>query len=158
MFKLRTVAVLAASLLSSSVALAATTASVTLGGTVATTLSLTVTATPEAASLDLTTAGPTVVKVADVSMSTNNEQGLTLTATSGDLTKAGGTPIPFQVTSVADGDAAPTVFAIASGDDYTVGTSVAGADAQDLYISYSPAALQDPGAYSGSITLTVTDN
>ena len=144
----------------SSVAMAATTGSVTLGGTVASTLQLTATATAAASSLDLTSAGPTIVQVADISMSTNNEQGLTLTATSGDLTKSGGTPISFQVTTVADAASAPasTAFTVASGTDYTVGTSAAGASAKDMYIMYSPAALQDPGAYAGTISLTVTDN
>lgn len=148
-----------AALLLSSGALAATTGSVTLGGSVSSSLSVTATPTASASTLDLT-GGEKIVKVADVASSTNNEQGLTLTATSGDLTKAGGTSIPFQVHSVADAAGAPAAgaFVIASGTDYTVGSVAAGDFDQDLYILYTPAALQDPGAYAGSISLTVTDN
>jgi hypothetical protein len=143
----------------SSVAVAATTGTVTLGGTVTSTLTVTSVATSAASTLDLTP-GEKIVKVSDIAMSTNNEQGLTLSATSGNLTKTGGTTITFQVTSVPDGDAAPDTgdFAIATGSPYEVGTVVAGGDAVDLYIKYTPASLQDPGAYSGSIGLTVSDN
>lgn len=148
-----------AALLISSGALAATTGSVTLGGNVASSLTLTATPTAAASTLDLS-GGQKIVKVADIASSTNNEQGLTLTATSGDLTKAGGTSISFQVHSVNAGAAAPAAgaFVIPSGTDYTAGSSVAGEFDQDLYILYTPAALQDPGAYAGSISLTVTDN
>lgn len=150
--------ILVASLAVSPVAMAATSGSVTLGGSVASTLEITSVDTAGASALDLTTAGPTIVQVADIEMSTNNEQGLTLTASSGNLTKTGGTSIAFQVTSVADGATAPTTFAIASGSNYTVGTSAAGSVLKDLYIKYSPATLQDPGAYGGSISLVVSDN
>lgn len=143
----------------SSVAVAATTDTVTLGGTVTSSLQVTSTPTAAASALDLT-GGQKIVKVSDIGMSTNNEQGLTLTATSGNLTKAGGTSIAFQVTSVPDTDPAPASgdFLIASGSSYTVGTVASGSDAVDLYIKYTPLALQDPGAYAGSISLTVTDN
>jgi len=142
-----------------STSLAATTASVPLGGTVSATLQVTSTAAAGASSLDLMN-GEQIVKVADISMSTNNEQGLTLTATSGNMTKSGGSAIAYQVTSVADAATAPLAagFTVASGENYTVGTSVAGSAAVDLYIKYAPAANQDPGAYSGEITLTVSDN
>jgi hypothetical protein len=148
-----------ASLLLSSAAIAATTGSVTLGGEVLTSLEITSVATAGASTLVLS-GGQKIAKVSDIAMTTNNEQGLTLTATSGNLTKAGGTSIAFQVTSVADAAGAPLAgaFVVASGADYTVGTVAAGATAVDLYIMYTPATLQDPGNYSGSISLTVTDN
>jgi hypothetical protein len=139
---------------------AGTTGSVTLGGTVTSTLTMTSVSTGGASALTLGGgASEQIVQVADISMSTNNEQGLTLTATSGDLTKAGGTAIAFQVTSVADGVSAPATgdFAIASGTDYTVQSAAAGNLVKDLYIKYTPAALQDPGNYAGSISLTVAD-
>lgn len=144
-------------------AFAGTSDSVTLGGTVTTTLDMTSTPTGGASALALDggAAGSVqIVKVADISMSTNNEQGLTLTASSGNLTKAGGTSIAYQVTSVADGASAPATgdFAVASGSNYTVGSSGAGNLVKDLYIKYTPAALQDPGNYAGSITLSVADN
>lgn len=159
MFSPRALKVVLASLLVSSIAGAATTATVTLGGTVASTLTITSTDTAGAAALNLSS-GQKIAQVADVSMSTNNDQGLTLTATSGNLTKTGGVSIAFQVTSVADAATAPlaAAFTVASGTSYTVATSAAGSSLKDLYIMYTPGATQDPGAYAGSITLTVADN
>lgn len=147
------------SLLTSSVALAATTGTITLGGTVASTLEVTSSSTAGASLLDLTP-GEHIANVADVEMSTNNVQGLTLTASSGSLTHAGGADIAFQVSSVAHGAGAPiaTAFVIASGTDYSLATSTAGSVDNDLYILYTPSGTQDPGAYAGSITLTVIDN
>lgn len=145
-------------------AFAADTATVILSGTVASTLAITSTTTTEAGTLDLGGEGGTasahIVKVADLAITTNNEQGYTLTVDSGDLTKNGGTPIAYQVTSVADAATAPASgdFATASGTDYTVGTLVAGAAPKDLYIKYTPAALQDAGVYGATINLTVADN
>lgn len=138
---------------------AATSDTVILSGTVESSLSIVASPTANASNLDLSE-GEKIVHVADLAMSTNNEQGFTLTATSGDLSKAGGTPIPFQVTTVDDSAAAPLSgdFSVASGANYTFSTVVAGSFDQDLYIKYTPAALQDPGTYSGTINLTVSDN
>ena len=135
----------------------------TLGGTLASTLSISVSATATASALPLDgegSAGEHIVKVADLTIGTNNEQGFTLTATSGDLTKAGGSSIAYQVTSVDDGTSAPASgdFLVASGSAYTYSTSGSGPGNQDLYIKYRPIALQDPGNYGGTITLTVADN
>ncbi|MDB4961003.1 MAG: hypothetical protein JWP01_1002 [Myxococcales bacterium] len=160
MSKFRVLKVLSVcSLLVSSAATAATTGTITLGGTVTTTLEVTVTDTAGASALNLS-AGEKIAQVADLAMTTNNDQGLTLTASSGDLTKAGGQPISFQTTTVADGAAAPLAagFLIASGTNYTVGTVAAGSVLKDVYIMYTPAASQDPGAYGGTISLTVSDN
>jgi len=148
-----------AALAVSSVAVAATTGTVTLGGTVAANLLIVSTPTGTASALDLTP-GQKLVLVSVLTMSTNNEQGFRLTATSGNLTKAGGTSIAFKVTSVDATTTAPVAgdFTVASGTSYTVDSGAqAGSDDQDLYILYTPAALQDPGNYSGSIGLTVTD-
>ena len=41
----------------------------------------------------------------------------------------------------------------AGGDDTLLGGA-----GDDLYIAYTPAINQDPGSYSGTITLTVADN
>lgn len=140
-------------------ALASTTATVTLGGTVTSSLQITSTATGTASALDLS-GGQKIAKVADLTIATNNEQGVTLTASSGDLTKSGGTSISYQVTSVDDGDPAPdaTAFTIDSGTDYTVGNSASGSFNRDLYIMYTPLALQDPGHYAATINLSVADN
>jgi hypothetical protein len=141
------------------VSTASTTASVTLGGTVTSSLQITSMATGTASGLDLS-GGQKIVKVSDLTISTNNEQGVTLTASSGDLTKTGGTSISYQVTSVDDGDPAPdaTAFTINSGSAYTVGNSASGSFNRDLYIMYTPLALQDPGHYDATINLSVADN
>ena len=142
-----------------------TTASVTLGGSVTSSLSIASTPTGTASALNLS-GGRKIVKVADLAISTNNEQGVTLTASSGNLTKTNsvatgaGTAIAYQVTSVDDGASAPdaTAFTVDSGDDYTVGNTTSGAFDQDLFIMYTPLALQDPGSYGSTINLSVADN
>lgn len=135
---------------------------VNLSGSVSSTLALTTTTTSAASALSLNTATQQIVQVADLAISTNNEQGYTLTATSGNLSKANGTPIAYQVTTTADGTAAVVGdFTVASGTSYTVASIVAnavGTNGRDLSIMYTPASLQDPGNYTGSITVTVADN
>jgi len=126
--------------------------------------SLTTTATSIASNLVLDGIGNAsehIVKVADLTISTDNPNGHTLTVSSGNLTKADGiTPITFQVTTVADGAPAPTSgeFITPSGSNYTASTSTAGQADKDLYIKYTPVVLQDPGSYSAAISLIVTDN
>ena len=138
--------------------------SVTLNGTVPSTLTLT-TSPITAAALALPLSSPIqqIVQVADLAISTNNEQGYTVTAaTSGVLFKSGGTSIAYQVTTTAD--AFPAVagsFTAASGADHTFASTAANApssNGRDLYIMYTPAALQDPGLYVGTITVTVANN
>lgn len=138
---------------------------VNLSGTVSSTLTLSTSATSDAGSLPLDGAAAgnqQIVQVADLGIHTNNEQGYTLTVTSGNLTKSGGTAISYQTTTTATGVSAVTGdFTVASGTDYTFNTSAANASGtgdRDLWIQYTPAALQDPGSYTGSITVTVADN
>lgn len=154
-------ALVGALMLSAASAVAATTGSVALSGSVSSSASLTIT-NPTGTGLDLTTASEHIVKVADLGTVTNNFSGLTLTVTSGDIAKADGkTPISYQVTTVADGAAAPATggFAVESGLDYTVATSAAGTNNFDLYIRYTPATNQDPGTdYAGTINVSVADN
>lgn len=151
---------LGAGLLAASTAsFAATTDTVNFGGTVTSTLSID--ATDSNPALDVTTPSAQIVKVADIAMTTNNATGLTMTATSGNLTRTGDalvTPIAFQVDTVIDGAAAPSAFAVASGVQYSVSSVAAGSAPKDLYIKYTPASVQDPGAYAGSIALSVSDN
>lgn len=101
-----------------------------------------------------------IVKVAVISFSTDAPNGVSLSISSGSLTKAGGTPVAFQV-AVVDRDAvAPSsdAFTTPSGSAHVVSTAAAGVAERDLYIMYRAAALQDPGAYSASINLDVVDN
>ncbi|MEH1912350.1 hypothetical protein [Nostoc sp.] len=102
-----------------------------------------------------------IVKVATLELSTDDSHGFTLTISSQSLTKSGGkTPIPFQVTTVPADDPSPndSDFSISTGSNYTVSTTSAGSSSKDMYIKYTPAALQDPGAYNTSISLVITDN
>ncbi|MEH2361153.1 hypothetical protein [Nostoc sp.] len=101
-----------------------------------------------------------IVKVANLELSTDGTKGFTLTISSQSLTKSGGeTPIPFQVTTVpANESANDSDFSVSPGSNYTVSTTSAGSSLKDMYIRYTPAALQDPGAYNTSISLIVTDN
>ena len=152
--------VLGATTLFSAKAMANTSGSVTLNGTVASTLALVITTLPEAGALPLNGSTQQIVRVAGLAISTNNEQGYTVTATSGDLTRTGGTPIAYRVTTTADGGTAPASggFAVAS---HTFASSAANAlntNGRDLYIMYTPAALQDPGLYGGTITVSVINN
>jgi hypothetical protein len=150
----------ALSLLTASIANAATTGQVDLSGEVTSSLAMTATPTSEASALDLMTASEQIVKVADISATTNNDQGLTFTISSGSLAKLGGQPIAFKVMSVGDSGTAPLTgaFTVASGTDYQVGNSAAGDLLRDLYIKFTPAASQDPGVYTATIDLLVEDN
>jgi hypothetical protein len=100
-----------------------------------------------------------IVKVADLSLSTDDVDGFILSVSSGNLTKTGGASVPFQVLVVAHGAATPTAgdFTVASGDTLPHMTSNAGAVEVDLYIKYQSANLQDPGPYSASISLSILD-
>lgn len=101
-----------------------------------------------------------IVKVANLELSTDDPDGFTLTISSQSLTKSGGeTPIPFQVTTVpANESLNDSDFSVPPGSNYTVSTTSAGSSLKDMYIRYTPAALQDPGVYNTSISLIVTDN
>jgi hypothetical protein len=150
-------AILFCSLVGSSAALAATTDTVTLSGTVFPALSIDATDTSAAAALPLTK-GEKITKVADMVMTSNNATGLTLSATSGNLT-SGANTISFQVRTVTH-NATPAAadFTTASGDPDTFDTLGAGSFTKDLFILYTPSDTQAAGTYTGTIDLTVTDN
>jgi hypothetical protein len=102
-----------------------------------------------------------IVKIAELSLTTDAAVGLTVTITSGSLAKAdGSTPVSFRIV-LADRDApAPSsaAFTTPSGTPYVLSTSAAGSVAKDVYIKYTPAALQDPGSYAASVAIDVVDN
>ena len=101
-----------------------------------------------------------IVKVADLTMSTDAGLGFTVLISSGSLTKPGGAPIPFKVALVDDGAAPPpsNAFTTASGMSITFATATSGSVLKDLYILYLSANVQDPGDYSASIVCDITDN
>jgi len=98
-----------------------------------------------------------IVKVAELSLSTDANAGLTVSVASGSLTKDGGTPVAFQV-ALVDRDAIPPSSSAFSAMSGALVTFAAGTVAKDLYIKYTPALLQDPGAYAASIDIHVADN
>jgi hypothetical protein len=140
-------------------AFAATDATVSIGGTVTPTLNIVATPAAGAGTLDLS-GGAKVAIVATLAIDTNNSTGYTMIATDGNMVNATAiTPIAYQVTSVAAGAPAPAAGAF--GGNYTYSSNAANTTAtsgRDLYVAYTPAALQDPGTYTATITLGVTDN
>ncbi len=143
-----------------SAAFAGTTGSVPLGGTVVTTLEMAVTPLNNTG-MDLTTPSVQRVKVGDITMGSNNATGLTLSFNSAVnfVNPNAKTPIAVGVQVLAG--ASPTLPT--SGYITTAGTLSAPAAAQavntpySLFVEYTPAALQDPGLYSATISLTVLD-
>lgn len=135
-----------------------------VSGTAAAEPVLSVSATANASGLTLDGQGSSttrIVKVADVGVTSIGTNGVTLSISSGNLTKAGGTSIPFQVTLVDDGAAAPAPsdFTVASGSTYQLVTQgLTSSIAKDLYIMYRGKDLQDPGAYDATISIMVVDN
>ena len=122
--------------------------------------SLTSTATSMASNLALDGRGSAsthIIKIADLALTTDKSTGLSLFVSAGNITKPGGSSIAYEVTTVADGAAPPADSDFSSGN-YTVSTSTSGTVDRDLYIKYTPAALQDPGNYSAALSLIVTDN
>ncbi len=124
---------------------------------------LTTTSTTNAGQLDLDGEGNAsthVVKIADIEISTDSGSGLTLTISSGDIDRVGGQAISFQVTTVTDNASPPSSgdFSTLSGNNYTYDTGSAGTENRDVYIRYTPLTFQDPGNYTGSIDLSVSDN
>lgn len=101
-----------------------------------------------------------IVKVADLTIATENPQGLTLTMSSGELLHPAGEPIAFQIVTVPDGASPPGTgeFTVGFGDNYSFSTTRAGTQERDIYIQYTPMPLQDPGTYRASIHLTVVEN
>ena len=147
-----------------------TTGDVTIGGTVDSTLNIAITPVTDIDTiLDLggegVDNGETIVKIADVIIRTNNDAGLSLTMTEGNMTATGSdTPLAFQVAVTDDGVAAVTGdFGGGLVENYTqIGGAVPnlGADgtlAQDISISYDPPQILDAGAYTATVTLTVAD-
>ncbi|MEH2361152.1 hypothetical protein [Nostoc sp.] len=145
-------------------AFAGTTAgNVVLAGTVASTLDMTATRTTGPGNADqlvLTGDGTTAitVKVADLAITTNNTTGYTLTATEGNLTDGHNDTIAYKLASVNAGDTTTTPNFSGTGALYTdSSTTTAGANPKDLYIKYTPSAIQQAGTYGATIILAVTD-
>jgi hypothetical protein len=142
-------------------AFAGTTGSIPLSGTVTTTLEMVVTPVANTG-MNLTTASVQRIKVGDITMGTNNATGLNLALDAAVTFTNTNSKTPITVgVAVLDG-AAPTTPT--TGYITTAGSLKAPTAAQavstpySLFVEYTPAALQDPAAYSATIGLTVTDN
>ncbi len=150
--------VIASSFAAASGAFALTDSNVNLTGTVASTLAIS-SSNPNTA-IDLAASQTdTTVKAADLAFGTNNSAGLTV-ASSGTLTLSNGqaTPVPFTVGIVAGSTGTPVSYVASGATVFTTSAAAAPTTAHALYIKYSTAAFQDPGAYAATVTLTVTDN
>lgn len=145
-----------------SIASADTSANIGVGGNVPSTLAITAAADGGATSTSVTTGTETIAKIADLSMETNNSTGLTLTVNAGTVTNGDSETMPFEVLILEDGASTPATTAFSAGTQTynSGGANASGASIglRDLYIKYKPAALQDPGTYSGTVTVTVADN
>ncbi|MEH1917838.1 hypothetical protein [Nostoc sp.] len=145
-------------------AFAAPTDTVNLSGEIATQATIEATDTAGATALNLggegTIVTDAVVKVADLTMSTNNASGLKISLVGGTLigTLTGiGTPITYQVAVATNGQTPATGDYSANISGLSVSNSPAEVE-KDLYIRYSAPAINDPDTYEGSILLTVADN
>lgn len=141
--------------------------SVTLDGTVANYSTITSTRTSGtgmADDLNLygvgTANADVVVKVADIELTTNNDdQGVELTATAGGALTNGTDSLSYQVKLVDNDATAPAANTFASSTDaVNVDASdfTDNAADQDLYIEYDAPQYLDPGSYTSTVTMTVT--
>lgn len=149
-----------------------TTGDIIIGGEVASTLNIDIATVTGFDALDLGGDGTdnpeTIVKIADLVVRTNNDDGLTLTITSGNMTATGSdTPLAYKV--VTTGGAVQAVsadFDTVSGtpreETYEQGGGAGqlganGSLARNLFISFDPPQNLDAGDYTGEITLTVAN-
>ncbi|GBO53305.1 hypothetical protein APA_1212 [Pseudanabaena sp. lw0831] len=150
-----------ASSFAASAAFAGTTGSIPLSGTVTTTLEMVATPTANTG-MNLTTPSVQRVKVGDITMGTNNATGLNLALDSAVTFTNLNAKTPITVGVAVLAGASPTTPT--TGYTTIAGSLIAPTAAQavstpySLFVEYTPAALQDPIAYSATVSLTVTDN
>lgn len=136
---------------------------VNLAGSIASTNTLNTTTLPAASTLNLygvgTDQAAQVVQVASVALTTNNDEGIQLSADggTGKLTNPESGELAFTVllvdttvTPVAGDFSSASQTVNVEPSDFTNNAAT-----QHLYISYDPPAYLDPGAYSASITVTL---
>lgn len=123
----------------------------------------TLSATPAAAALQLGGTGRAltqIVKVADLTISTDSPGGCAVTVSTRALTNRDGeTPIALEVLAVLDGAPAPIAadFSASSAGTHTFRIRSAGMQLFDIYIRFSSRRQQDPGTYSSSLIIHATD-
>lgn len=137
-----------------------------VSGTVPSIIAITASPTTAATALPLATSGAQTAKIADVSITSNNTAGITITATStnnGILQSSINTAdtVAYQIAIVNDGSAAPTSYTTLSSlsqSETTGFSATTGVKDLDLYIKVTNPTLPKRGNYSDTITLTVADN
>lgn len=106
-----------------------------------------------------------IKKIAVIQVSTpspnvyGNNFGYTIALSSSEMKNdKGGPDISYQVIAIPLGATDPqsSDFSVMSNHDF-VQCSI-GPLSLDVYVKYTPASLQEPGDYSGTINVTVTDN
>lgn len=125
---------------------------------------VTATETPGASDLNIDgtgTASLTIVQVGDVVVDTTGESAHRLDITPNAITKAlAGPDVTLEVTALVDpggGTSTPSSASFSSGV-YSVCIDGNTSTDFDVYIKYTPAPLQDPGSYSGSLDLSIQED
>lgn len=127
-------------------------------GTVDPVIDIQATATAVAEQLPLSTPGELIVKIADLTLNSNNYSGVTVTATSTnngllvDSNDPDNIFIPYQIELTGDGGA--------PGDFRPLSTfsQIVSSPQTDLYILVTNPSLPKQGNYGDTITITVADN
>jgi hypothetical protein len=147
--------------LPSTSALAATSDTIVLSGTVSSTLGVTCTDLAGATTLDFDGgSSEAIVQVSDCNATTNDDAGLTLTFNpDANFTGAASDVFAFAVESVTDAAAAPATGVFPANDvDDTWASAASGTTDADVYIKFNQDATVDPGTYSANIAVTASDN
>lgn len=140
---------------------AATTDTISMSGTVASTLAVDCTDTAGAVALDFDGgSAELIVKVSDCSATTNDDSGLTITFDpDAAFVGSAADTIAFSVESVTDA-AAPPLTGDFPGNDVndTWATAASGATDTDVYIKFTQDPTVHPGTYTANIAVTSIDN
>lgn len=160
--KLQRLLVISFLLLGSSAAMAATGDTITMGGSVASTLQVACTDTAGAGTLDFDGGlAVTVVKVSDCNASSNDDAGLTVTFNpDANFTSVGADVFAFAILSLADAATVPVEadFVGLDGLDDIWATAVSGSTDADVYVRFTQDVAADPGTYAANIEVSVADN
>lgn len=103
----------------------------------------------------------TIVQVGDVVVNTLGESPHRLDITPNSITKAlAGPDVTLEVTTLVDSGGGTSVPSSASFSSGVYSVCIDGNTSTDLdvYIKYTPAPLQDPGNYSGSLNLSIQED
>ena len=133
------------------------TTNIILSGTVAPIISIAATATSDAEQLPLSTAGQQTVKIADLTLNSNNFSGVTVTVSSTNSGRLVDSNEPenavlYQIALIPD-NGTPGGFDSLSSFSQSVLLSQT-----DLYIQFNNPSVPKQGNYSDTITVTVSDN